>query len=364
MGENIKKRFPEPDTAKAFAIFAVILQHAGIDEGNAFFFMSSFQVPLFFVLSAAFAGDKLKTAETLKSRLKRLFIPYLCFSFIDTLMSLFVAYAKTGGFDTGELLRCLALFFSGFGISVTWFLSALIVTELLFSLWLKLKRLLKLFVAIAVFAAFFIINSFGSLLIVWYATTASENDIPSFFLCCLVSAVARLPLCLIVYGVAYYLAPKLRKLKLNAFITFPLTLLLLGFCYLISITNGGGSMGMVYYGFFPILYLLSIFFGCTGIILLARCLSLLKLSRPFAFLGANSLIILLTHMDLYLLSPAKLLAVKICGDQAGPCFFILTLLLTLLEEIPLILIINRFFPILTGKVKSSPLKREAVPEGD
>ena len=356
MDTNTKKRFPEPDTAKAFALFAVILQHAGLDDGNAFFFMSSFQVPLFFVLAAAFAGDKLKNKETLRTRLLRLFIPYICFSIIDTMMSVFVVLIKTGAFDVNELLRCLALFFSGFGISVTWFLSALIVTELLFSLWLKLNKVFRLITAILVFAAFFIISGFGELLIVWYATAASENDIPSFFLCCLLSAVARLPLCLIVYGTAYLLAPKFKKLKPNPVLSTFLMLLFLGICFFISIVNGGGSMGMVYYGFFPVLYLLSIFFGCIGVLLLAKFLCMIKLGRPFAFFGSNSLIILLTHMDLYLLSPAILVAGLICRRADGAAFLLLTLLITLIIEIPLVLIVNRFFPVLTGRL---PAKEKA-----
>ena len=359
MDEKVKKRIPEPDVAKAFALFAVILQHAGLDDGNAFFFMSAFQVPLFFALSAAFIGDRLKSRDGLSRRIMRLFVPYICFSFLDTLMSLFVAFVKSGAFDLNELLRCLSLFFSGFGISVTWFLSALMLTELVFSLWLRAGKLFRLITALAVFASFFIINNFGSLLIVWYADSAAANNIPSFFLCCLVSAIARLPLCLIVYGISYFIAPRLKKIKPGVPLTVLLTPLFLGICFVISIINGGGSMGMVYYGFIPVLYLLSIFFGCIGILLLARIICLLKLGRPLAFIGANSLLILLTHMDLYLLSPSILIASKLCGRREGVYFLLLTLIITLLEELPLILIVNRFFPALTGRIgfrkKSVPL---------
>ena len=235
------------------------------------------------------------------------------------------------------------------------------LTELVFSLWLKLNRLLRVTTAVMVFAAFFIIRNFGELLIGWYATAAAANDIPSFFLCCLASTVARLPLCLIVYGVSYCIAPKLKGIRPNAPVTVLLTLLFLGICYFISICNGGGSMGMVYYGFFASLYLLSIFFGCIGILLLARLLCLLRLSRPFAFIGRNSLIILLTHMDLYLLSPALLIATMICGTTGGFLFYGITLLITLLEEIPLIFIVNRFFPILTGRLPA--LSKHTAPEG-
>ena len=349
MEEKLKKRIPEPDTAKAFAVFAVILQHAGIDEGNAFFFMSAFQVPLFFVLSAAFGGDKLKSREKLKARSLRLLVWYICFSVIDTLMSLFVAFIKTKAFDTGELFRCLALFFSGFGISVTWFLSALIMTELIFALWLKLRRIIRIISGILVFAAFFIINNFGSLLIIWYSNSAAEDNTLSFFLCCLVSAVARLPLCLIVYGCAYFLVPRIRKIKLKAVLTPFLTIVFLAAAYLVSIINGGGSMGMVYYGLVPALYLISIFLACVAVMLLARCLCMIRINAPFAFIGANSLIILLTHMDLYLLSPAKLIAAYICKTEEGLLFFLLTLIITLIEEVPLVLIVNRYFPQLAGR---------------
>ncbi len=363
MGEKTSKRIREADVAKAFAVCAVILQHAGVDDGYAFMFISSFHVPLFFVLSAYFGAEKLKDKDCVHRRFLRLLGPYLCFSMIDTFVGLAVIFIKSRTFDTAELLRCLSLFLSGFGISVTWFLSALIASELLFSRWLRAKKITKMISAVLAVLLFLLLGTYGeegslgSLLILWYADS-SQGSVLSFFLCCIVSALARLPFCLIVYGGTYLLTPLIKKAaaRLNALrggirliLTAVFALLFITICFFISVVNGGGSMGMVYYGFIPLLFVLSLISGCLGIIFLSRLICALRISKPLEWIGANSLIIMLTHMDMYLLSPARLIASRLTGSSDDALYFALTLLFTLLEEIPLVLIINRFFPVLAAR---------------
>ena len=359
MNDKASKRIPQPDAAKALALFAVILQHAGLDSGPFFCFMTSFHVPLFFALSALFLNPEQSIKEHLKKRTLRLFIPYLVFSIADTAIVQAVSFIKTGGPDLPALTRYGCFFISGFGISVLWFLAALMATELLFVLYLKLPGLLKLCTALADIALFVLICLNADKLSAAFSAQDPDSSAAGFILICLLTALARLPLCLIVYGISFYASAFLRQ-YLSFFYALrpgvrnllpPLSAAcLLALCAFISVKNGGGSMGMIYYGKSPVLFLLSMLTGCGGMLLLACCICALPVYKPFVFIGMNSLIIMLTHTDFYLLTPARKLA-SLVSAPGGTIYFILVLLFTLIIELPVIYVINRFFPALIGKRK-------------
>ena len=84
--------------------------------------------------------------------------------------------------------------------------------------------------------------------------------------------------------------------------------------------------------------------------------------RPLVFLltyfGKNTLILLLTHLDFYVLITAMKISESIPLLHSRLAFRLPTILFfTLLIEVPVIEIINRFFPFLIGKSKNSPSEK-------
>ncbi|MCR5502283.1 MAG: acyltransferase family protein [Lachnospiraceae bacterium] len=122
----------------------------------------------------------------------------------------------------------------------------------------------------------------------------------------------------------------------------------------VSLKNGAIDFNRLYFGN-PLLFLISSMTGTFGLILLCKgiCPAYGKpLFRPLLFFGRNSLIILCTHLNFYLLYAGILGAWQIdrfVTRAKSYVFLFNILLITLLLEVPVIFLIKRYAPFLTGK---------------
>lgn len=112
-----------------------------------------------------------------------------------------------------------------------------------------------------------------------------------------------------------------------------------------SYFNGSVMCVFANYGKNPVLFLLYALAGTIGLILVFVAID--KRILPLEFYGKNSLIVLCTHMflvNLFWIANGNLFHFELSKVNA-PLFALGVLLL----EIPIILLINRFLPVLIGK---------------
>ncbi len=86
----------------------------------------------------------------------------------------------------------------------------------------------------------------------------------------------------------------------------------------------------------------------VGFILFA-C-KLIKKLPPINWIGTNSLVVLCTHHLIY--RPVKVLLMKLGMDNV-----LILFLVTIIIEVPMIYIINRWFPVLAGKLGKASKQR-------
>jgi len=130
----LTKRLEYIDFIKGFGIFLVVLGHATLPRSP---YIYSFHVPLFFFVSGYFFKDK-PVSENLKSKLKRIYLPFVIFNVLTWLFFIIVGLLKGAPADKQDyliLIRTVA----GIDNSVPqngplWFLLCLFSLSIMFML--------------------------------------------------------------------------------------------------------------------------------------------------------------------------------------------------------------------------------------
>ena len=402
------KRIPEIDIAKAFGISIVILQHAGFPMNNVFTFLTVFALPLFFILSGVFMRSGSDYAGVLhppavdplsvfKNSARRLLLPYLFFSVIDLSVILILELVKNGCIDVFSLRNNLLRFFTMYGISVLWFLSALWMSRFVFSLLLIPRKKYHILLMILLIFILILTVPLRDLLFSYYEKQHSlyqDGTIPfsTELLYDLSVTILRIPVCVFFMALgntAYRFydrhfasvnsesgisSIRVSWERLPASAKGLILLLVAAACfsatYFAAVFNFGGNIPLIYYGKNLALYLSAASLGSLGTIILSRAIVYLckassdhKFLRALTFIGENSLIIMLTHMDLHLITiamfPLRPLLFHLSATLfTEVLFWTLVVCLTLIVEIPVILVIRRFFPFLLG----SPFSKNTAAE--
>ncbi len=406
------KRIPEIDIAKAFGISIVILQHAGYPMNNFFTFLTSFALPLFFILSGAFMRSEKDYAgvlhppavdplSVLKTSARRLLLPYLYFTVIDLAVILILELVMNGCIDTLNLRNNLFRAFTMYGISVLWFLSALWMSRCLFSLLLIPRKkhhilltILLLFILILTVPGRFYLFSYYEKQQYFYRESSVPPGIELFY--DLSVTILRLPVCIFFMALGNNASRfcdghfasinseggissvRVRWERFPAVVKGLILLFVAAVClsitYFTAVFNYGGNIPLIYYGRNLALYLCAASFGSLGTLLLSRAIVYLciafshqKTLRALTFIGENSLIIMLTHMDLHLITIAMFPLIPLLFHLSATAFtevlfWTLVICFTFLVEIPVILAVRRFFPFLLGApfLKKSSAERNTA----
>ena len=380
--KNQKKRLSEPDIAKCICICIVILQHSGLVPNRLFQFFIMFDIPLFFFLSgfvSAKSSKKLPFPVYLKQKTKRLMLPYFLFYLIDVLVYFVLQRINKAPFDLLSIRHNLILLFTLFGVSVVWFLSALYFSDITFHLFLSLQKKGKIFLSILLFTILVVARIVRTPFETWYVQVYALNngivpvlpDIAYY----LAGTFLRIPMCFLIYALGYHIGDIMEKKtyqsilkkwnKLPRAFRLSLSMVIAMFLYVLSyyasVYNEVGNLAVYHYGNSIILYLIAAITGMGATMFLSHAIVLLNF-RPLVFLltyfGKNTLILLLTHLDFYVLITAMKISESIPLLHSRLAFRLPTILFfTLLIEVPVIEIINRFFPFLIGKSKNSPSEK-------
>lgn len=153
-----KDRIKWIDVLKFVGIFCIYLGHFAKSAGNAYLYVFSFHVPLFFFLAGCTEtmNKETLTHKRIIKKIKTLLIPFLFFAFISLLANLIIT---NGGL--GSVYQSIKMILNGcirnkFYAGSLWFLSCLFVVSLIFELLLKLKyKAVQILMVVFVFAISF-----------------------------------------------------------------------------------------------------------------------------------------------------------------------------------------------------------------
>ncbi len=315
-------RYKFIDLAKGICILLVIMIHVGVPEYMPGLYAA--KVPIFFVLAGLFFLKSVNGGGYFRKKIYSLLVPFLTFYIISYSIFYILEYLLsiniTNGlrFSITDVIHQRNLF-----NGPLWFLLCLFEVEVLFwALWKFIKNeSLKAIIVLAIATVGFTLAHFEIFLPAWLDTAC-------------------------VAALYFYLGILLSKSK-YIYATIKPQWLMVGACmlYLIFILFPVViNMSTNHYSN-PILAVIS------GTAIVGCILCICKLVDDIGiitWIGTNSLVLLCTHHLIY--RPIKYLQIYL-GYESSLLLFALTMIV----EIPVVILINRYFPLLTGQWRKKTL---------
>lgn len=338
------------DIAKAIGIILVVIGHIEKNHlaENISKFIFSFHMPLFFILSGIVINIKKEERSDFgllcTKKLKSLMIPYFWFSLIFIIIDLVqLCLGYSSWAEISDVLIATGTFYAD---STLWFLPALLISELLF-IFMKKKAPKFGYVAIILLAA----ASYGIeqlLLLVDKDGTTSIAIVITFNL---LRVMLRGSIGALFVLIGYEASKRMPKEKINISqrcIALIAGIVLLSIAYFVSDINTLVDLRRIEFGNIAFFILTSIA-GSFGVIMLS--ISIWEL-RPLEFIGKNTLIIMASHLNLYILFAGMKFGLWVnnyVNHFKSYIFIINVLVVVFLLESILIYIIRRFTPFILGQ---------------
>jgi len=341
-----QKRLFYFDMAKGIGIILVVLGHVEYISDELRTWISSFHMPLFFIISGMIIYFKNEIDQDFKTltmkKFKMIMIPYISFTIIYTIIDILNLYL--GKIDITRFIKNILDGLTFYGSSVLWFLPALFLSEMGFIyITRKLPKITSIIIIFAMaLLAYFLqikISDFYSV----YESNLLVTSLIDFIRVFLRASIAMSFICISYYSFHYFQNNE----------AFSYKELLVGILFFIINLFLSQLNGCVDFHFI-ILENLALFYICAllgsfGLILICKnC----KYFPQIGFLGKNSLIIMCTHVNCYILYASILIAWQIDSlvTRAKSYVFLFNIMIfTFLFETILILLINRFFPFILGR---------------
>lgn len=329
-----KERVEWIDIVKGIGIITVVMVHSGISY-EIIKFLLSFNMQLFFFISGYLFKSEAGVLAFIKKKGRSLLIPYFSFSIITYLFWLIVEQ-RIRDSSISSFKPLLGIFYSNnidnFMVfnGVLWFLTCLFVVECLYCIIVKkIKDRKKIVVLLVVMSIIGYLDSlFTTIRLPWSINIALTAIVFYGIGNVMKSYINRLTLY------------KRSKLLLAAGLSFLLALLVNRYNSIIYMYDNS-------YGNYVLFYLASLL-GILGV----ACLSMaIKKSKVLSYLGINSLIILAVHGKIFLVFNfiMNIFGTSNRSDMNELIKGITYTVFALLICIPVIYIINRYFPFLLGR---------------
>lgn len=342
------KRISYIDMAKGIGILLVVFGHSSFPTPAVNQWISSFHMPLFFLLSGILlthTDAHTKPMRTLiQKKARTILIPYFWFCVLSILFTAILDTASFGSYLPNALMQMLVFY----GISVLWFLPALFFGEIIF-------LFIRKHSSAAVTA---LISAFICLLAVFIANTYHFHYLIDFesplslLGAYLISVVVRTGMAVTFLSLGYFSHPFFFKKEHTAVTYILLAVLFLGLNLYFAFKNGSVDLNNLVFHDYR-LYFPAAFCGGMFVICLAAALPAWK---PLIATGQHSLIIMATHMNCrflgicYAVGNLILSFLPFLGNIGYMLICVVTMILL---EILAVSIINRFFPFLIGRKKVS-----------
>lgn len=348
-----KKRLDYLDMVKGIGIFFVVLGHMEDISTVTRVWISSFHMPLFFIVSGLLMAVKNEAQADIKVTLNKkwrgIMIPYMWFSlsyFIIDIGNVYVVKnidLRTFAVDTISSITF-------YGMSVLWFLPALFIASMGFLLLAKrFSAKINCILLIVIAMVCYVIKiQFAKL----YALYCDSLLITS--LINIVYIFLRASVAMSFIGYAYYirkayeaLGDKVKILE-NRIVSFGIGVFMIVVNFILAMQNECVDLHNVYLNN-VVLYYLSAFLGVYGIILVCKAIPVIP---PITYFGRNSIIVMACHVNYYILYAGIKFAwlVDTVVTRAKHYVFVaVTVTTVFVLSIIVIEGIRRFFPFVLGK---------------
>lgn len=338
-----RKRLTYLDMAKGIGIFLVILGHIEYIREDTLKWISSFHMPLFFVIGGILAYEKREEGRPLFSalaaRARGTLVPYAAFTIMLLTMNTLEHFLDPGALSGAQLARQYVDAATGYGIHILWFLPAYFTAGAIFLLLERRLRPVSRNLAVLLLA----VGAYGVTVIFrldQYAVT--DLSLAGFagmdLLITLLRGILAMPFLLM----GWYLGAFYGRLPRKAFPVLALLLIPGGILALhLSVFD-------LHYLYVEPWHYLAAFLSCAGLTALMRALPAI---RPLAWLGRNSLVIMCTHATFFVVYYVSLGMFFIDNriPLPQPVFNLGVAVLVCAAEIPVVLIFNRYFGYLLGR---------------
>lgn len=375
-----KSRIDYFDIAKGFGIILVIIAHTGFATDYLSCYINSFHMPLFFILSGMLSNYlneiDMELRPLVLKKIRGLMIPYISFSILYVVIYTVTYYM--GLVTKEDFLQSVIYMITLYGDSTLWFLPALLIGYTVFYF---LQRKLKGFWVLAFSMALALLSYLIQTLITPIWARNADNlfitNLIDFARGFLRGFIVASFICLgyfIYQYVIRYACPadwnsndsinrndeeglysnvrSVESYSGDMFIKRVKTLaigigLLLVTAFLCRINTTVDFHRLVLGN--VIFFYINAVLGSVGLIFVCMAIRNLKV---ISFFGRNSLVIMCTHLNFYILFAAINIAwiVNNYVTRAKSYVFMAVIVVSaLLMETILIIIINRFFPFILGK---------------
>lgn len=327
---NLDKRIVWADQAKGLAIFLMVYAH---NSPLCETYIYTFHMPLFFFVSGLFHPKKVSFKKIFQ-RAKQLLIPYFIWSMLLYLFWFLIGrnYGVSADKEYNWLDNLLGIFyaqgdneFMNWGIPM-WFIPCLFISFLLFSLVNKIpNKYLR------------ILSLLGLIIIGFSYPIYFSFDLPwSIDIACV---------SLIFYSLAFHLKSFLINLKYKPTLLLLSSLLIL---YIIIVSwNPKVDMYRAIYNN-ELLFAIN---GISGTLILILLLKLITLPKIINYIGKHTIIVLALHLRVLTIIKLVLLVFGVSSFDFNEFTKILLAILQVVLILPLFPLINRYTPILNGKIK-------------
>lgn len=355
------KRLDYIDMVKGIGMFFVVLGHMQDITTITRVWISSFHMPLFFIVSGILMAikneEKKDIKETIKKKWRGIMIPYMWFSLIYFLIDILnVLIIKNIDVRTFVVDTISSVTF--YGMSVLWFLPALFLGSIGFLFLCKkiparVNYFLLVVIALVAYQAKRIIEA--------KIYNAHANDLLIVSLIHIVYIFLRAAIAMSFIGYAYYFqlfidasSEKLRFLN-NKIICVALGIVMVIVNYILAMINECVDLNNIILNNVA-LYYLAAFVGVYGIILICKGLPAIPVITYF---GKNSIIVMACHVNFYILYMGLKMAWfvdKFVTKAKHYVFVSITVIMVFFLSAFVIEIINRFLPFILGR----PMKNKQI----
>lgn len=351
-----KKRLDYLDMVKGIGIFFVVLGHMQDISTTTRIWISSFHMPLFFIVSGLLMAVKDEPSkdirEVIRKKFKGLIIPYLWFSlsyFVIDIMNVLVVKNIDGITFIVDTISSVTFY----GMSVLWFLPALFIASISF---IYMKKKLPDKFCLVLLIAIAILSYVAKLQIAKvYDLYADSLLITS--LINIVYIFLRAWVSMSFIGYAYYIRKIYERTVIdgkrfsiinNRIVEFVLGIVMIGIGFVIGMKNECVDLHNIILNN-VVYYYLAALLGVYGIILVCKALPVINL---VTYYGQNSIIVMACHVNYYILYAGIKFSwlIQPYVNHAKHYVFVITTVITVFVLSTIVIeVIRRMFPFVIGK---------------
>lgn len=316
-----KKRIEWVDMAKGYGMLLVIFAHVFEKEYAVHWYIYTFHMPLFFMLSGYFLNCEKPFGEYIKGKAKSLLIPLYTWGLIDVLFCVARLLHEAGEFDLNSYFSTVLLqLIVQYPLAPGWFLACLFVASLLiYQVARKTEQNRKVSIIVCVIPAAVSWLFFANRVFPW----------------CINIAFAAIFFMSIGYWARSVHIDNLLNKCSKPTAIFPITIAWFALATWMWMTKNYLEMSSCYLGFFPVSAITAIL-GTIILLVIAKK----KTFKSVLFIGENSVVYMLIHSELI-----KALESNLTGIGAN-------VIMTKLAILIAVLVVDTAIVLLRNRIRS------------